>query len=266
VPTTTLIKAFGLVIGLPAVRFGVLSAPPVFTLADATEKEVLDVLSLETTIYEFILFQNKTSNEIRPIEQVNQLNENKDILIAEVPPMDSVFDLNANAYEILAFKQDFSYPPFLLGNNEESASFNVSIKRNGTMYGIVLETTAVVPTARQLKMGLSSTNFKLDAEHLVSVNISYAPGEEDSIKSSVVKFTNLYDNTLYKAYFIAENDLPVNPDLMDDQEILSITFQTQREIFVIPLDYMSFARLLNPTQLIWLLAVFLLTFAYLLEH
>lgn len=237
---------------MPAARFGVLSAPPVFTLADATEKEVLDILSQETTIYEFILYQNKTSNEIRPIEQVNQLNENKDILVAEVPPMESSYDLNANSYEILAFKQDFSYPPFLLGNNEESASFNVSIKRNGTVYGIVLETTAVVPTARQLKMGLSSTNFKLDVEHHVSVNITYSPGEEDTVKSSVVKFTNLYDNTQYKAYFIAENDLPVNPDLMDDQEILPIAFQTQREIFVIPLDYVAYAGHLTLPLSIWI--------------
>jgi hypothetical protein len=35
-------------------------------------------------------------------------------------------------------------------------------------------------------------------------------------------FTKLLDNTNYIAYFTAENDLPVNPDLIDDESIIKV--------------------------------------------
>ena len=42
----------------------------------------------------------------------------------------------------------------------------------------------------------------------------------------IIEFTNLYDNTEYEAYFVAENSLPYNPDLMLDEDILKLTFVT----------------------------------------
>ena len=44
--------------------------------------------------------------------------------------------------------------------------------------------------------------------------------------SMIVEFTNLYDNTEYEAYFVAENNLPHNPDLMYDKDIVKLTFVT----------------------------------------
>lgn len=42
------------------------------------------------------------------------------------------------------------------------------------------------------------------------------------------------DNTKYIAYFIGENNQLVNPDLMDADHVLSITFTTTREKITIP--------------------------------
>lgn len=42
----------------------------------------------------------------------------------------------------------------------------------------------------------------------------------------MISFTNLLDNTQYDAYFIAENNLPVNPDLMPDEKIIKLQFLT----------------------------------------
>ena len=47
----------------------------------------------------------------------------------------------------------------------------------------------------------------------------------------------MFDNTAYTAYFIGENNLPGNPDLMLDSEIIEVPFMTHREIFVIPKQY-----------------------------
>lgn len=44
--------------------------------------------------------------------------------------------------------------------------------------------------------------------------------------STIIEFTNLYDNTEYEAYFAAENNLPHNPDIMQDKNIIKLTFVT----------------------------------------
>ena len=54
-----------------------------------------------------------------------------------------------------------------------------------------------------------------------------------------MEFTNLIDNTPYTAYFIGENDLPVNPDLMDRSEMKTVNFRTKKEIYSVPWDYNS---------------------------
>jgi len=55
-----------------------------------------------------------------------------------------------------------------------------------------------------------------------------------NIISKKVAFSNLYDSTEYIAYFTAENDLPVNPDLLASSDIQTASFLTKREIFTIP--------------------------------
>jgi len=45
------------------------------------------------------------------------------------------------------------------------------------------------------------------------------------------------DNTLYDAYFIAENSYPIYPDLLANQNIQMVTFLTQSELYGIPADY-----------------------------
>lgn len=50
-------------------------------------------------------------------------------------------------------------------------------------------------------------------------------------------FNDLNDNTEYDVYFIAENKLPVNPDLMEANKLVKKTFLTQREIFNVSWTY-----------------------------
>jgi len=38
-------------------------------------------------------------------------------------------------------------------------------------------------------------------------------------------------------YFVGENDLPVNPDLMEEVEMESDTFITKKEVFAVPWNY-----------------------------
>ena len=209
-----------------------------FKIPEADEKVVQDLLESQTATYEFTLLQNKTENSIRPIEKIYALDINKDILESEVPELLGSYKISSASYEIIAFKQEFSFDPSLLSVGQDTATFNISIRRNGTLFGIVMEKGSPSPDARQLKFGLSSTNFKLDPENYFSLSFVYSyDSEEGSIITKTSSFTNLYDNTEYQAYFVAENDLPVNPDLMDEKDIYMTSFVTTSEIFVIPETY-----------------------------
>ncbi len=57
--------------------------------------------------YEFILLQNITSEEKRPIETVSLLQFYRNILLKEIPSLDTSFNINQNAFEISYFKQEF---------------------------------------------------------------------------------------------------------------------------------------------------------------
>jgi len=55
--------------------------------------------------------------------------------------------------------------------------------------------------------------------------------------SYLFEYKGLSDNTEYDVYFIGENDLPVNPDLMDESLIQKLTFVTHKEVFTVPWNY-----------------------------
>lgn len=224
---------------------------------------VLDLLASQTTTYEFTLLQNSTENNIRPIEHIKALQTSKNILISAIPEVVSSYNILSHAYEILAFKQQFSYTPIITQVGKDSVFFNLSIRRNGSLYGIVMEKNSSVPNAIQMKNRLSSTNFKLDKNHFINLTFVYpAKNRGKSFISKIANFSNLYDNTEYYAYFIADNDLPINPDLMNDELIQKVGFLTQTEIFVIPENYRaSFGSILIENMLmIGLILIMLITF------
>ena len=49
------------------------------------------------------------------------------------------------------------------------------------------------------------------------------PQDKQNIEK-YVDFTDLFDNSEYEAYFVAENSQYVNPDLMEDDEMIVIPF------------------------------------------
>lgn len=233
-----MLSGLGLVTGLPSSRFSIDNNPPKFSIPGVTDPVVLDLLNSQTTTYEMTLLQDPFENAIRPIERVKSLQTQKSILIGAIPELVSSYNIFTNAYEIIAFHQEFSYTPILTQVGQDSVFFNVSIRRNGSLYGIVMVKNSTVPYPRQMKYGLDSTNFLLDPEHFINLSFVYpSDNRGESVIYQIGNFTNLYDNTEYDAYFIADNDLPINPDLMDDDEILKVSFQTETEIFIIPDTY-----------------------------
>lgn len=169
---------------------------------------------------------------------MKDIDSYKSILKTSIPELVSSYEIFNKAYQIIAFSQEFCFTSSVIQVTTDTVYFNLSIKRNGTLFGIVMEKGAQRPNPRQMKHMLSSTNFLLNPTLFIKITFEYPPQNRGkSCISKIGNFSNLYDDTEYDAYFIAENDLPVNPDLMKESSIQKITFKTEGEIFVIPDTY-----------------------------
>lgn len=107
VSNTTLLNTFGLITSKTKERFMIVSKPPKFTIKEADEPQVLNIIKDLPVTYEFILLQNITSEQKRPIETVSLLQFYKNILLKEIPSLDTSFNINQNAHEISYFRQEF---------------------------------------------------------------------------------------------------------------------------------------------------------------
>jgi len=160
---------------------------------------------------------------------------------------------------MLEFDQEFSYRPILVEVTEDLANFNVSLERNGTLYGVVLIQGTRKPSPRQIQNGLNASNFKVAEGYSTQIDFVYPENLPYGVRlNQMASFTFLFDNTEYDAHFVGDNDLPVNPDIMTYDEIVTVSFLTQRELFIIPSDYQHSSILAISRILLVLLAGLLL--------
>jgi len=256
---TSLEAAFSLVTGVLTTRWEIIQAPAKFDIPNNEDPLVQAILDAGTVTYNIMLMQNITADEKRPIEIVSLLETNKYLLLDEIPEIVSDFNINENAYEVLEFENEMTYQPLIVEVDEDYVTFNVSLKRNGTLFGVVLPKGSAKPSARQIQHGLSATNFLIDTTFYVAVTFEYAQNLPYGVSlNKLISFTDLFDNTEYEAHFIGQNTLPINPDLMSDDDIMTVSFFTQRELFVIPDDYQSSPLLQAKKLLVILLAGLLL--------
>jgi len=252
--TSNLEAAFSLITGMPTTRWEIVKAPPKFNIPYDGDPLVKDILDAGTVTYNIMLQQNTTADEKRPIDIVSLLETNKYLLKESIPEIVNDYDINKYCYEIVEFDNQMPYQPLLVEVDEDYGTFNISLKRNGTLFGVLLLKGSAKPSARQIKYGLNASNFLVPTESYIKVSFEYANTLPYGVSlHKMASFTNLFDNTEYEAHFIGENNLPINPDLMDDQEIVTVSFLTQRELFVIPSDYQYSNNLSLPKLLVTLL-------------
>lgn len=121
---------------------------------------------------------------------------------------------------------------------ESYVVYNVSIKRNGTIYAILMNSGSPSPTSRQLKNGISSTNFFLDTNFFRKQVVVYGEdGLPGLYQTFSFRFDYLHDNTEYDFYVTAENSLPGNPDILGDSDMVHDSFETLRETVFVAWEY-----------------------------
>ena len=246
VDKTKLINAFSLVtgthhlilslltmfsLGVQQARWHLMSAPDKFDIPDNTDPNIAEIIKNHTVTYEVMLYQNITADEQSPRQYVEELEISKYLLKENIPQVVDIYNIVENSYEVVHFPQEFVSGPDLDAVSERFADFTVSGKRTGTMFAVVQESHMAQPRAWQIKRNLNATNFFFPDGAYKKVTVNYTEKAFGEYDVHNINFTDLYDFTAYTAYFVAENDLPINPDLMEDDEVVPVEFTTQPEIY-----------------------------------
>lgn len=251
-----LTAALSLVTGMTTTRWNVITAPKKFIIPNNIDPIIKELLDAGTVTYNIMLLQDPYADEKSPINTVALLESNKYLLQNEISGLATDYDINKYSYEVIEFDAEISYRPILAEISEDSVTFNTSIKRNGTLYGVIVLKGSEKPNARQIKYGLNASNFLVDPRFYTKAQFIYPLTLPYGVrKHKQMYFSGLFENTEYEAHFAAENALPVNPDLMEDEEIVTVSFLTQRAVFLIPSDYQGYTNLVLPNIVLILVII-----------
>lgn len=90
-----------------------------------------------------------------------------------------------------------------------SVVVTVGLQKAGAIYGIILWGNKRVPSSRQIRHGLDGHNISLSPHRYRGQSVAY-------LERAQFVFEGLPLHAEMVVYLTAENDLPGNPDLMDD--------------------------------------------------
>jgi hypothetical protein len=93
---------------------------------------------------------------------------------------------------------------------------SVGIKTDGKVFGVVLPSNTSKPNSAQIRDGLDGLNRKVRKGRFGSVEMIQGVKNE-------LNFTGLTVMKEFTVYLTAENDLPGNPELIDDEQVLALT-------------------------------------------
>ncbi|CAD8140771.1 unnamed protein product [Paramecium octaurelia] len=235
-----LLSAFGLVTGLPSSSFQTIEKPKKFTIDGELDSDVQSIIDSQTVTYTFQINPDATVGGLSPYEYIRLIQQNLDLLQSEIP---EVVDQNIfnTAWEYFEYPQEFKYTPIKINVTEDAVYFNVSLRYTGNLYTLVLPADSPAPSSKQVSMGLNSTNSPVQKEWVYQIRFEYSnkTSTDDQKLYAIFNYTLLFDNSYYKAYFTADNNLVSNPDLMTNEQMKQIEFKTKREIVIIPKKYLQ---------------------------
>lgn len=186
--------------------------------------------TIQTYVSFYLLDIENSEVYPRPLEMVT-------ILAGSIGKMSSILSNFYNATEIKGVEVymeecKFEIYPSVFSVSNTNATVEVSLVNEGMVYAVLTE-NSTQPYAFQVYLGLDSTN-----KQLVNNNISASAGEIEFIS-----FTDLLANTTYNVYLICTNEYPGYPDLMNDANLVKLTFTTLQDP-VLPSLFISVSQFL----------------------
>jgi hypothetical protein len=164
-----------------------------------------------TYSYEYTLFMNRTYPYDEPMNLLKKLSSKSSQLSSLIP---HYVAKNINDYitEVTLLKPEFTTSLDFVENGVNS-TFKVDLNVAGSVYAVIVPANKRPPTSQQIRDGLDAHNLRVPQGHFNST----------TVEQGQTAYVSLFNLTLQEAYTLhltAENDLPGNPDLMEDYQVL----------------------------------------------
>ena len=193
--------------------------------------------------YELTLFINRTLDSEKPTTYIKNLDHSPEKLVKYIPFYDPEMTVSDSATEYSYQKAQFHGEYQVWSDGYGNVYTELSITTDGTVYGIILASNKLSPSSIQIKSGLDGHNRKLKSGRYTSAQMIQDTKTE-------FNFTGLPVQNQFTLYFTAENNLPGNPELLPDNEILKITTWVESEpenSFKFKFKYLNSSPLLSLT-------------------
>ncbi|CAG9328029.1 unnamed protein product [Blepharisma stoltei] len=160
--------------------------------------------------YEFTLFVNRDSSMDKPITYVNNLDNNIDRLTKYVPSFNTSSTVSAHSSEYSYLNAQFTNEITVVSDANGTLNASTILNVAGTVYGVLLGSDKKAPSSVQIRNGLDAHNVKVKEGRYSYMNVEYG-------QTAYLNFTGLINHAEMVLYLTAENALPGNPDLMEDE-------------------------------------------------
>ena len=165
--------------------------------------------------YELTLFIMRTIECDKPITYIKNSDYSPEKLIAYIPYFDSNSTLSEYATEYSVIGTEFNAGYQITSDSSGAVYVSASITTDGAIYGVILGQDKMSPSSVQIRDGLDAHNLNVKRGRYCYVNVTNGEVAE-------LNFTGMPLHASFVVYLTAENDLPGNPVLMDDQRVVSI--------------------------------------------
>ena len=165
--------------------------------------------------YEITLFINRTIESNKPIDYINNADYSLERLILYIPYFDNTTTLSQYATEYSEIQATFNPGYNAISSSNGTVYVSASISTDGAIFGVILGQDKLNPNSLQIKNGLDSHNRKIKNERCASSTV---------VQGQVITllFTNLPLHQNFIIYLAGENNMPGNPALMSDENVISI--------------------------------------------
>jgi len=192
-----------------------LSLPVDWVLHTGSDPELGRRLTQDTSpYYELTLFVERSFGLDKPIHLVKQLDHKTNLLKELVPYYDSAHPLSEHATEYSYLKPEITNVQ-VKSDDQGTVQANASISVEGTVYAVALPAYKQAPSSVQIRDGLDSNNLKVPR---------YSHQKVKYGEPAQLNFTGLPAHAEFVLYLTAENSLPGNPQLIEDEFTKEVDF------------------------------------------
>ena len=192
-----------------------LSLPVDWVLHTGSDPELGRRLTQDTSpYYELTLFVERSFGLDKPIHLVKQLDHKTNLLKELVPYYDSAHPLSEHATEYSYLKPEITNVQ-VESDDQGTLQANASISVEGTVYAVALPAYKQAPSSVQIRDGLDSNNLKVPR---------YSHQKVKYGEPAQLNFTGLPVHAEFVLYLTAENALPGNPQLIEDEFTKEVGF------------------------------------------